>query len=82
MNTSFLDYYKMILEKVSFDKALFIKEYGKALRGLQPSEIDKLNAWVKGKGLVDVQSLTRWERSRRDREPISYPAPERSGRIR
>jgi hypothetical protein len=30
MKTSFLDYYKMILEKVSFDKKLMNKEYKKA----------------------------------------------------
>jgi len=70
MNTSFLDYYKMILEKVSFDKALFIKEYRKALQQLQPSETDKLKAWVKGRGLADAQLPTRKERGRRNMEPV------------
>jgi len=68
MNTSFLDYYKMILEKVSFDKALFMKEYRKALRGLPPEETYKLNAWVKDQGFMNV--LARRERNLRDMESV------------
>jgi len=56
MSMSFLEYYKMILEKVSFDRALFIKEYGKALKRVQPSEVEKLKAWVSAKGLVTLPS--------------------------
>jgi hypothetical protein len=37
MKTTYLDYYKIILDKVSFDSNLFSKEYHKALRTL-PSE--------------------------------------------
>ena len=56
MNTSFLDYYKMILEKVSFDHALFLKEYSKAVRNLQPAETASLNAWLRSKGLIYLHS--------------------------
>ncbi len=45
-NTSFLDYYKVILQKVSFDDALFVKEYQKALNSLEPDEISILNRWI------------------------------------
>ena len=45
-NTSFLDYYKVILQKVSFDEELFVKEYQKALSYLEPDEISVLNRWI------------------------------------
>lgn len=45
-NTSFLDYYKVILQKVSFDDTLFLKEYQKALNSLEPDEISILNRWI------------------------------------
>jgi len=51
MKTTFLDYYKMILEKVSFSKELLIKEYQKALRTLEPKEAGDLNHWIKMNGL-------------------------------
>jgi hypothetical protein len=50
MSTSFLDYYKMILDKVSFDHNLFMKEYQKATRSLHTSEIGDLNSWLRSKG--------------------------------
>ena len=40
-----LDYVKMILLKVSFSKTLFEKELRKALKVLQPVEIDAFRAW-------------------------------------
>ena len=40
-----LDYYKTILQKVSFDKDLFKKEYIKALSDLAPSDKLKLMYW-------------------------------------
>lgn len=51
MNTSFLDYYKMILDKVSFDPNLFLKEYNKAIRSLHNHEIGDLNRWLQANGL-------------------------------
>jgi len=47
--TAFLDYYKMILDKVSFDRNLFYKEYRKAVRNLQPDEITELDNWLSTK---------------------------------
>jgi hypothetical protein len=40
-----LEYIKMILEKVSFDKALFEKELRKAIKSLMPEEVKALKAW-------------------------------------
>ena len=49
---SFLDYYKTILEKVSFDRRLFSKEYSKAKRMLGVSDTRELDSWLKSKGLI------------------------------
>lgn len=49
MKTSFLDYYKMILQKVSFDPVLLKKEYRKAVQRLQPEEADQLKRWLRQK---------------------------------
>jgi len=46
MRNSFLDYYKMILEKVSFDPDLFEKEFRKAIRSVEKHEADQLAEWV------------------------------------
>jgi hypothetical protein len=51
MKTSFLDYYKLILEKVSFDRQLLSKEYRKALKALHAHEAQQLDNWLKNKGL-------------------------------
>jgi hypothetical protein len=40
-----LDYVKMILLKVSFNKALFEKELRKSLRMLLPAELPDFQAW-------------------------------------
>lgn len=40
-----LDYVKMILLKVSFNKALFEKELRKALKMLLPAEVPDFRAW-------------------------------------
>ena len=40
-----LEYIKMILQKVSFDKALFEKELRKAIKSLLPDEVKSLKAW-------------------------------------
>ena len=47
----FLEYYKTILDKVSFDYDLFIKEYRKAINVLTPAETDALNGWIKSRRL-------------------------------
>jgi len=46
MKKTFLDYYKEILEKVSFDSNLLNKEYQKAIRCLKPSEVHQFNNWI------------------------------------
>lgn len=61
MKTSFLDYYKLILEKVSFDSHLFNKEYQKAIRTLKSREAELLDSWLRDKGLHS--SLTRMSRN-------------------
>lgn len=45
-----LDYYKEILDKVSFYPDLFVKEYGKAQRHLDASDVGNLNQWINTRG--------------------------------
>ncbi|HYG18776.1 MAG TPA: hypothetical protein VD816_07600 [Ohtaekwangia sp.] len=56
MNTTFLDYYKMILDKVSFDPYLLNKEYKKAIRHLSTHEASDLNDWLKSRKLLPQRS--------------------------
>lgn len=44
-----LEYSKMILEKVSFDKKLFRKELRKALRWISKEEVRSLILWCRDK---------------------------------
>lgn len=50
MKTSFLDYYKLILQKVSFDQKLLKKEYSKALNTLNHLESQELEKWTQENG--------------------------------
>jgi hypothetical protein len=62
METTTLDYYKLILGKVSFDSSLFQKEYNKAIKNLQPSDAELLNNWLISQRLEDrlkPSSITR-----------------------
>jgi hypothetical protein len=43
--TSMLEYFKMILKKVSFDRSLFEKELRKAVARLVGSEVQELKNW-------------------------------------
>jgi hypothetical protein len=52
MKTSFLDYYKLILDKVSFDKNLLRKEYSKAMTRLPERDRRHLDHWLRSKGLL------------------------------
>jgi hypothetical protein len=52
MANSFLDYYKIILQKVSFDQALFRKELNKALNTLEPRDVSELRRWLNSMGLL------------------------------
>lgn len=49
---SFLDYYKTILEKVSFNEQLLKKEYRKAKQFLDNAEARDLDYWLQKKGLT------------------------------
>jgi hypothetical protein len=42
-----LEYCKLILSKIRFDKRLFRKEYRKALSYLKPNEHEALREWVR-----------------------------------
>tara|TARA_R110002096_G_C14170468_1_gene685885 strand:- start:280 stop:507 length:228 start_codon:yes stop_codon:yes gene_type:complete len=52
MGNSFLEYFKTLLPKLSFDTALMLKEYQKALKLLNPLEQVKLTNWLKQEGLT------------------------------
>jgi hypothetical protein len=46
---NFLEYYKTVLDKVSFDYDLFAKEYRKAVKVLTPDETTALNGWIESR---------------------------------
>jgi hypothetical protein len=46
MTKVMLDYTKSILERVSFDPALFYKELQKAIKTLLPHEMEQLKEWL------------------------------------
>jgi hypothetical protein len=46
MAKAMLEYYKTVLQKVSFDVKLFGKELKKAISKLLPEEIEELKAWL------------------------------------
>ena len=58
MKTSMLEYAKMILEKVSFNKKLLFKEFRKAKQFLTPHETDQLRQWIRRKKLAWAQATT------------------------
>jgi len=45
--TESLNHTIRILEKVSFSKDLFVKEFSKAIKILLPYEIDQLKEWIR-----------------------------------
>ena len=46
MSRLIYDYTKSVLERVSFDSKLFLKELDKAVKTLLPYEIDQLIEWL------------------------------------
>jgi DNA replication protein DnaD len=46
MARAMLEYYKTVLQKVSFDAKLFSKELKKAISKLLPYEIEELKRWL------------------------------------
>ncbi|MGB5171379.1 hypothetical protein [Eudoraea sp.] len=47
MAKAMLEYYKTVLQKVSFDVKLFSKELKKAISKLLPEEIEELKSWLR-----------------------------------
>jgi hypothetical protein len=47
MKTSMLEYVKIILQKVSFNRKLFFKEYRKSYQWLVHEERKKLKEWIR-----------------------------------
>ena len=43
---TFLNFYKLVLDKMKFDQQLFWKEYQKAIKLLNDKERNELNNWV------------------------------------
>ena len=46
MSRMIYDYTKTMLERVSFDPVLFLKELKKAIRALLPYELEQLKKWL------------------------------------
>lgn len=44
--SSMLEYSKVVLEKVSFDREIFTKEFKKAINMLVDHEVQELKRWV------------------------------------
>lgn len=73
MKTSYLDYYKLILEKVRFDKRLWKKEYKKALRFLDRDEAKELKAWAGQLNYASRSfSKTNWSQLPSMAPPLKY----------
>jgi len=66
MKNTFLDYYKIVLDKVSFDHQLFMKEYRKALGLLSAREVNDLHSWLDSRGLLPLYKSAKpyhgWQR--------------------
>jgi hypothetical protein len=54
--TSMLEYCKLILTKISFNKFLFLKEYRKSRKILSRSEARELRQWVRARFKFDQRS--------------------------
>ena len=85
MAGSFLDYYKTILEKVSFDQALLQKELNKALNTLEPNEATLLKNWVISRGLSPSNNSERYiltpeNSSPVARQPVANPMTAKNGK--
>ncbi|HZY80795.1 MAG TPA: hypothetical protein VFE50_14830 [Cyclobacteriaceae bacterium] len=50
-SNKFFEYYKTVLDKVSFDYDLFAKEYRKAVNLLTSEETAALNDWIRSRRL-------------------------------
>lgn len=58
MNNSFLNYYKLVLDRVSFSEQLLIKEYNKATKALSTEELIQLDDWmISNQLMADINSI-------------------------
>ncbi len=57
MTKKFLDYYKRVLEKVSFDANLFNKEYHKAMNTLAIEDQAALKDWVSSSKIIKEEYI-------------------------
>jgi len=55
MKTSMLEYCKIVLKKVSFNKRLFFKEYRKSRQWLKPQEVSELKDWLRKDKFTTLQ---------------------------
>lgn len=55
MKTSMLEYFKIILDKVSFDRKLFRKEYRKSLSSLTNDEANQLKNWLRQQSITAIK---------------------------
>ena len=58
MKQSFFEYFKHILQSVSFDKTIFNAEYRKAFQYLSKDEMSILQKWLVKKGYLDRDQAT------------------------
>ncbi|MEJ1237879.1 hypothetical protein WBG78_07120 [Chryseolinea sp. T2] len=58
MRNSYLEYYQLILQKVSFDRRLFTKEYFKAIKWLNQNQRIKLDQWIGSMGLGHLMTAS------------------------
>jgi hypothetical protein len=54
MKTSMLEYSKMILSKVSFNRKIFRKEYRKSKQWLNQQEVYELRGWLRANKLLST----------------------------
>lgn len=65
MKTPMLEYVKLILSKVSFDRRIFFKEYRKSKNWLSENEIRELKFWLrKNKILPAYVRDNKWNTNR------------------
>ncbi|MEO9850240.1 MAG: hypothetical protein ABJE80_07615 [Reichenbachiella sp.] len=57
--TTMLEYCKKVLEAVSFDQELFMKEYHKSLSWLNSDESVQLTYWIRNESQSGFENLKR-----------------------
>lgn len=57
MKTNMLEYMKIILRKVSFNRSLFRKEYRKSLTRLTKPEASELKKWLREQRVLPAPTI-------------------------